>query len=79
LNIQYKEGAATSTAVTDAVALRTSAETDYWRGTYELKRAWARFLYSTGKDLKDSYLSGSRSSEPAAGIVNRRSEYGRRP
>jgi outer membrane protein TolC len=56
LAIQYKEGAATSTAVTDAVALRTAAETDYWRGTYELKRAWARFLYAVGSDLKGAYL-----------------------
>jgi outer membrane protein len=56
LAIQYKEGAAASTAVTDAVALRTAAETDYWRGTYELKRAWARFLYSIGQDVKETYL-----------------------
>jgi outer membrane protein TolC len=56
LTIQYKEGAATSTAVTDAVALRTAAVSDYWRGTYDLKRAWARYLYATGSDVKKTYL-----------------------
>jgi outer membrane protein TolC len=52
---QYKEGGATSTVVLDAIALLTNAETDLWRGTYEYKRAWARLLYATGKDLVKSY------------------------
>jgi len=56
LTIQYKEGAATSTAVTDAVALKTAAVTDYWRGTYDLKRAWARYLFAIGSDVKKTYL-----------------------
>jgi hypothetical protein len=59
LKIQYKEGAATSSAVTDAVALSTVAETGYWRGTYELKRAWARFLYAVGEDVQEAYLVAS--------------------
>ncbi len=58
MDIQYKEGAATSTNVLDAVALKTSAETIYWRGTYELKRAWGRFLFAAGIDLNEEYLSG---------------------
>jgi outer membrane protein TolC len=52
---QYLEGGATSTAVLDAIALLTGAETDLWRGTYEEKRAWARLLYATGKDLVKSF------------------------
>jgi outer membrane protein len=56
LTIQYKEGAATSSDVTEAVALNTVAETGYWRGTYELKRAWARFLYAVGEDIQAAYL-----------------------
>ncbi|MBF0485804.1 MAG: TolC family protein [Candidatus Omnitrophica bacterium] len=54
--VQYREGASSSTQVLDAIALVTGAETDLWRGTYETKRAWARLLYSMGKDLDTSFL-----------------------
>ncbi len=53
---RYLEGAGTSSDVLDALAMRSSAETELWRSTYELKRAYARLLYAMGKDLSREYL-----------------------
>ncbi len=54
---RYREGAGTSSDVLDAVALRAGAETELWRGTYELKRSYARWLNATGTDLAAGYLT----------------------
>jgi outer membrane protein TolC len=54
--VQYREGALTSTAVLDAVALRSSAETNLWRSVYDRKRAWAHLLYAMGRDIASDYM-----------------------
>ena len=48
---RYIEGAGTASDVLEALALRTSAETDLWRSTYELKRSYARLLCAMGADV----------------------------
>ena len=53
---RYIEGAGTASDVLDALAMRTSAETDLWRSTYELKRSYARLLYAMGADVAQIYL-----------------------
>ncbi len=57
--LRYKEGVGTATEVTDAVTLFTTAETNYWRATYALKRAEARLLYSMGRNLVTAYGSSN--------------------
>lgn len=49
--IKYGEGAATSTDVLAAVALETNAQTNYYNADYELKRSYAKLMYSMGIDL----------------------------
>lgn len=53
---RYIEGAGTASDVLEALAMRTSAETDLWRSTYELKRSYARLLYAMGADVAQIYL-----------------------
>ena len=53
--IKYAEGAATSTEVLEAIALETGAQTNYYSADYELKRAYARLMYSLGIDLSLVY------------------------
>lgn len=53
--LRYQEGIGTSTDVLDAITLLTTAETNYYRALYELRRAHASFLYATGTDLVAAY------------------------
>ncbi len=55
--IRYEEGIGTSTDVVDAITLLSSAETNYCRAVYELKRAHADLLYAMGLDLVSSFAS----------------------
>lgn len=52
---KYEEGVGTSTEVLDAVALLASAESNYYKALYDLRRAEAGVLYSMGKDLTEVY------------------------
>jgi hypothetical protein len=45
----------TATEVLDAVTLLTIAETNFYKATYDFKRAEAGFLYSISKDLLEVY------------------------
>ncbi len=54
-NIRYEEGIGTATDVLDAITLLTTAETNYYRAAYELRRAEAGFKYATGVDLSSAY------------------------
>lgn len=54
-NIKYSEGIGTATDVIDAITLLTIAETNYYKSLYDLFRAEAGFMYSTGKDLLEVY------------------------
>lgn len=52
---RYEEGVGTATEVIDAVALLTTAETNYLKAVYELRRARARLTYSVGLDMVSAY------------------------
>jgi outer membrane protein TolC len=52
---RYREGAGTSTDVLDAITLLTTAETNYYRAEYELRRAHGAFMYAIGIDLASEY------------------------
>jgi outer membrane protein len=54
--LKYSEGAATSTDVLNAITLATTARTNFYAARYELKRNYARLLYSTGMDLTRFYV-----------------------
>jgi len=53
--VKYNNGAATSTDVLEAIALQTRALTNYYSADYELKRSYAKLVYSTGNDLPSIY------------------------
>jgi outer membrane protein TolC len=53
--LRYKEGVGTSTDVTDAVTLLTTAETNASRAVFSLKRAEAALLHIMGRDLDVAY------------------------
>ncbi|MFA6321694.1 MAG: TolC family protein [Candidatus Omnitrophota bacterium] len=49
--VKYNNGVATSTDVLEAISLQTKAETNYYSADYELKRSYARLMYSVGNDM----------------------------
>ena len=49
--VKYQAGSATPTEVLDAITLRTRAQTNYYNDDYELKRGYAKLMYSMGIDL----------------------------
>ncbi len=49
--IKYTEGSATATEVLEAITMQTKAQTNYYSDDYELKRNYAKFMYSMGVDL----------------------------
>lgn len=53
--IRYEEGVGTATDVLDAVTLLSTAETNYYRAVYDLRKAEAGVIYSTGQDLSEVY------------------------
>lgn len=53
--IRYEEGIGTSTDVVDAITLLATAETNYYRAVYELRRAQAELQYAMGLDLVSTY------------------------
>lgn len=53
--IRYEEGIGTATDVLDAITLLTTAETNYYRAVYEMKKAEAGFMYAIGQDLVSAY------------------------
>ncbi len=53
--VRYEEGVGTATDVLDAVTLLTTAETNYYRAVYDLRKAEAGVIYSTGQDLSEVY------------------------
>ncbi len=52
---KYAEGVGIARDVTDAIALRTIAETNYYRALYDSYRSGAGYLYAMGKNLKEVY------------------------
>jgi outer membrane protein TolC len=53
--LKYVEGTGIARDVTDAIALRTLSETNYWRAVYEYCRAEAGYLHALGYNLKEEY------------------------
>lgn len=53
--VKYNAGSATPTDVLDAIALQTRAETNFCTSEYELKRNYAKLIYSVGEDLAEVY------------------------
>ena len=51
MRVKYAEGEATSTDVLEAITLQTNAQTNYHNADYELKRNYAKLMYSMGIDL----------------------------
>ncbi|HTY44851.1 MAG TPA: TolC family protein [Patescibacteria group bacterium] len=49
--LRYAEGSATTTDVLEAIAMQTGAHTNFYRADYELKRNYAKLMYSMGIDL----------------------------
>jgi outer membrane protein TolC len=49
--VKYKAGSATPTEVLDAITMQTRAQTNYYSDDYELKRGYAKLMYSMGIDL----------------------------
>jgi len=52
---KYTDGSATSTEVLDSITMQKDAQTNYYRADYELKRNYARLMYSMGIDLAMIY------------------------
>ncbi len=55
VRVRYKEGVGTATDVLDAITLRTSAETNYFRALYDMRRSHAGLLHAIGDDLAAVY------------------------
>jgi len=49
--IKYSEGSVTPTDVLEAITLQTNAQTNYYNADYEVKRSYAKLMYSMGIDL----------------------------
>jgi len=49
--VKYQAGSATPTEVLDAITMQTKAQTNYYSDAYELKRGYAKLMYSMGIDL----------------------------
>jgi len=49
--VKYQAGSATPTEVLDAITMQTKAQTNYYSDDYELKRSYAKLMYSMGIDL----------------------------
>ena len=53
--VKYNNGVATSTDVLEAISLQTKAQTNYYSADYELKRSYAKLMYSMGSNLTAIY------------------------
>jgi len=53
--VKYQAGSATPTEVLDAITMQTKAQTNYYSDDYELKRGYAKLMYSLGIDLELIY------------------------
>lgn len=53
--LKYSFGSATTTDVLEAIALESGARTNFCNADYDLKRNYAKLMYSMGKDLSLIY------------------------
>lgn len=61
--VKYTEGASTPTEVLEAISLETKAQTNYYSNDYELKRGYAKLMYSMGIDLTLIYKTMENKNE----------------
>mgnify|MGYP000928658134 CR=1 FL=1 len=54
--VRYAAGSATTTEMLEAISLQTKAKTNHYRDDYELKRSYAKVLYSMGEDLAAAFM-----------------------
>ena len=62
---KYAAGSATPTDVLEAITLETKAQTNYYSSDYEVKRSYAKLMYSMGIDLAFVYETMERKNEYA--------------
>jgi outer membrane protein TolC len=53
--VKYAEGTGIARDVTDAIALRSLSETNYYRAVYDYYRSEVGYLYALGENLKNEY------------------------
>jgi len=53
--VKYNAGGATTTEVLEAISLQTKAQANYCTDNYEMKRSYAKLMYSMGLDLSLIY------------------------
>ena len=53
--IKYNAGGATTTEVLEAITLQTRAQANFYTNNYEMKRSYAKLMYSMGLDLSLIY------------------------
>ena len=53
--VKYNAGGATTTDVLEAISLQTKAQANYCTDSYEMKRSYAKLMYSMGLDLSLIY------------------------
>ena len=53
--VKYNAGGATTTDVLEAISLQTKAQANYCTDNYEMKRSYAKLMYSMGLDLSLIY------------------------
>jgi outer membrane protein TolC len=52
---KYNNGAAISTEVLEAISMETGAATNFHVADYDVKRSYARLMYSSGEDIASIY------------------------
>ncbi|HVN23725.1 MAG TPA: TolC family protein [Syntrophorhabdales bacterium] len=52
---RYAEGVGLALDVTDAIALQSLAETNYYKSLYDYYRSEAGYLYAIGRELREAY------------------------
>ncbi|QAT16542.1 alkaline protease secretion protein AprF [Candidatus Velamenicoccus archaeovorus] len=60
---KYAAGAANTTEVLEAITLETKAQTNYFESDYEVKRSYAKLMYSMGIDLTLLYETMEKTHE----------------
>ncbi len=64
--VKYAEGAATTTDVLEAIAMQTTAQTNFYSSSYRLKRLYAKLMYAMGIDISLMYENMGRGSDGPA-------------
>lgn len=66
--VKYNAGVATTTDVLEAISLETRAQANYCSDDYEMKRGYAKLMYSMGLDLPLIYKKMESENDERAGF-----------